>query len=407
MEVDDQLLDEFARRLGRPGETSWEEQEAFLRNPIIRALAVGVGVDLGHLDSLRRDVRESAIASIQAAISFAELGWTVSARAPDRHAYAEALRIWRETADPAAVDDCLTKWWNDGKTYLRGTFGPMTPLAGRHQPTLDLLLERNRLLIKALDHHERGEYEASVLIVLSQIDGLVFDLTDPPYGFFYEGKDHNFEDEATVAGMPVFLRSARKAVLRDPRMTSLSGSFQRGPIVHGRQLAFGTLTNSTKAFAMLGGVVEWLKPKALEKTERLQLEHEAIYAGSGARDAEGRRLDARGFSDARSSLRWLAIREANEYRSGGRYRDDMNVMFPSSELGMMKRRDSIRLALADDGRSYWAWCPTDSAVCFGIAATEGDVMSSFYADVGPPRAPGEDPRWIAELDGRPPDWSGD
>lgn len=112
---------------------------------------------------------------------------------------------------------CLTKSWNDGKAYLRGTFGP----AGRHERTLSLLLARNRLLINALEHLEREEYEASVLIVLSQIDGLVFDLTDPPYGFFYDGKDHDFVDDATVAGMPVFLRAVRRAVLRDPRTTSL------------------------------------------------------------------------------------------------------------------------------------------------------------------------------------------
>ncbi|PZR64172.1 MAG: hypothetical protein DLM71_03105 [Chloroflexi bacterium] len=283
----------------------------------------------------------------------------------------------------------------------------MTTLAGRHEPTLDLLLERNRLLTKALEHHERGEYEASVLIVLSQIDGLVFDLTDPSYGFFHEGKDHHFEDDATVAGMPVFLRAVRKSVLRDPRPTSVSGAFQRGPIIHGRQLAFGTLTNSTKAFALLAGVVEWLKPKAHEKTERLQAEHEAKYTGSDERDPEGRRLDARGFSDTRDSLRWLAIREANEFRSTGRYRGDLEAMFPPSEIGMMKRRDAIRLTVSDDARSYWAWCRTDSELCFGIAATEGDATSSYYAAVGPPGAPGDDRQWVAELDGMLPDWRGD
>jgi len=30
----------------------------------------------------------------------------------------------------------------------------------------------------------------------------------------------------------------------------------------GRQLAYGTEVNSTKAFALLSGVIDWLKPKA-------------------------------------------------------------------------------------------------------------------------------------------------
>ncbi|PZR64171.1 MAG: hypothetical protein DLM71_03100 [Chloroflexi bacterium] len=82
MDVDDQLLGEFTRRIGGPGEQTWKDQEAFLANPVIRALAFGLGVDLSALDNLHHDVRESAIASIQAAIWFSEFGWTVSARAP-------------------------------------------------------------------------------------------------------------------------------------------------------------------------------------------------------------------------------------------------------------------------------------------------------------------------------------
>jgi hypothetical protein len=34
-------------------------------------------------------------------------------------------------------------------------------------------------------------------------------------------------------------------------------------------------------------------------------------------------------------------------------------------------------------------------------------MESKYADVGPPSAPGEDPRWVGSFDDEPPDWSGD
>jgi hypothetical protein len=32
--------------------------------------------------------------------------------------------------------------------------------------------------------------------------------------------------------------------------------------MHGRYVAFGTETNSTKAFALLAGLLEWLKPRA-------------------------------------------------------------------------------------------------------------------------------------------------
>jgi len=369
----------MARRMSGVTGPKWQQQKDFVRflgNPILRSLASGLGIDVEGLLSQQRDVRESTAATLRAAIWFGPFGWTVSGHQLKSSDYVEAVRLWVKTADEAAIDEHLTRAWAD-PVWLRRSFGPLTTLAGRHEVTLDLLLERNKLLYKALDHHERGEYEASTIIVLAQIDGLTFDFTDNKYGFFHGGKDHFFEDDATLAGMPDFLRTVRKAVNRDDRKTSLLAAFRRHPIFHGRYLAFGTETNSTKAFALLAGVLEWLKPKAAVLTETRQAEHEVRYAGSDERDEEGRRLDRRGFSETRESLRWLSIRETNEYRARGRYNGDL------------------------------AWCPSDTTVCFGIAARDGEVTSSLYADVDPPRAPDADSRWVHESDDRLPDWSGD
>ena len=205
-------------------------------------------------------------ALLQAAIWFGPFGWTVSGHRLRASDYVEAVALWEETADIALVDAYLTRAWNDD-VWLRGSFGPMTTLARGDDAILGLLLARQELLDKALDHHSRAEFEASTLIVLSQIDGLTFDFTNGRFGFFYGAKDHFFEDDATLAGMPEFLKTVRKAVNRDVRQTTRSSSFQRGPIVHGRHLGFGTATNSTKAFALLSGVIEWLGPRADARAE--------------------------------------------------------------------------------------------------------------------------------------------
>lgn len=404
--VDEKLLDDFVRRISSPGDMLRREQEALLRNPLLRGLSAVLGVDLAHLDEMQRDARESQVGWLRAAAEFTKFGWTPSARGPHRHAYVEAVEIWDRTRDPCAVDECLTNWWNDGVGHLRNAVGPVISLAGRHEPTRNLLLARDRLIKKALKHHQAGEYEASVLILLAQTDGVILDFTDPPFGFFYRGKDHDFEDDATVAGMPIVLRVVRHAVNRDVKRTSASDAFERNGIVHGRHLGFGTQTNSTKAIALLGGVIEWLKPRAHEATERRQASLEARHAGSDARDEEGRRLDRRGFVETRESLRWLAIREANEYKNNGQYRDDLQTMFPPYELGMMTRRDAIRMTIAPDGCSYWAWAQTDSEFCFGLAGVEGEYTTAYYADVGPPGPFGEDARWVESID-QPPDWDGD
>jgi hypothetical protein len=170
---------------------------------------------------------------------------------------------------------------------------------------------------------------------------------------------------------------------------------------------YGTETNSTKAFARLSGVLEWLKPKAAILTDRWQAEHEAKWAGSAGRDEDGTRLDQRRFSETRESLRWLAICKANEHRNHGRYKADLLGMSPATGIGKIQRVDRTPLTVAPDGHSYWAWCPSDTDICFGIAARDGEGMESKYADVGPLSVPEEDPRWVGPLDDEPPDWSGD
>lgn len=260
----------MARRLGGVKGPTWEQQKdliQFLRSPVLRSLATGIGIDVDALISQQRDVRESTAATLQAAIWFGPLGWTVSGHRLKSTDYIDAVRLWDTTPDEARIDEHLTRAWADS-VWLRGSFGPMTTLAGGHEPTLDLLLERHALLSKALDHHDRGEYEASTLIVLGQIDGLTFDFTEGKHGFFFRGQDRFFEDDSTLAGMPDFLRVVRKAVNRPDGSTSSSTAFRRHPIVHGRYPAFGTETNSTKAFALLSGVLGWLKPKAAVLTEK-------------------------------------------------------------------------------------------------------------------------------------------
>jgi hypothetical protein len=272
MDPNDPRLDELARRMSRIRMVSSpEKQKELLRSlatPQMRALARGAGVDIDSVLKLTADAQRSSVATLQAAIYFGPLGWMVLGHQISSAHMIEAVDIWEATHDEAAIDQHLVDAW--ANYNLKRSFGPMTTLGGDHGPTLDLLLERDTLLRKALEHHERGEFVASTLIVLTQIDGLTFDFTEPSHGFFYDAKDDFFEDDTTLAGMPDFLRVVRHAVHARDAKTSMSTSFHRHPIVHGRYPAFGTVVNSTKAFALLSGVIEWLAPKAKVLTEKWQ-----------------------------------------------------------------------------------------------------------------------------------------
>jgi hypothetical protein len=287
VDPNDPRLEALARRLSGLTDEKWRQQQdliALLELPGIRDLASGLGVEVDGLTTQQREVGEGTAAMLLAATLFGPFGWTITTRQLKMTDHIEAVRLWNQSHEDAAVDEFLTRAWADGDgVWFRGSFGPLTTLAGRHEATLDLLLERNRLMHRALDHHRAGEYEASTMLVLSQVDGLTLDFTEGKFGFFWKGSPQDFIDEATVVGMPDFLARVFLAVNQPDNTTSLSTAFRRKPIMHGRYLAFGTETNSTKAFALMAGVLEWLKPRAVVLTERWQAEHEAKWAGSKER----------------------------------------------------------------------------------------------------------------------------
>ena len=389
----------------------WKQQRdflTFLSLPGVRLLASSLGIQVDDLLAQQREAMQGTAAILMAATLFGQFGWTITAHRLKTTDYIGAIRVWEQTHNESAVDDFLTRAWaSDDGVWLRGSFGPLTTLSGKHDATLDLLLERNRLMYKALDHHKAGEYEASTMLVLSQVDGLTLDFTEGRFGFFYRAEDEFFQDDETVAGMPEFLRNVRHALNARDNETSLSTAFRRHPIMHGRYPAFGTETNSTKGFALMAGLLDWLRPRAKVITAQWQAAHEAKYAGSTERDAKGKRLDQRGFSETRESLQWLGIRQSSEYRNHGRYNSNLRGMFPVQGIGHMKRRDQTTLRVSPDGQAWWAWCPSDTSIVFGLGAKGGETSSYFYADDGSPGALGVDPRWVYEIDDRPPDWEGE
>jgi hypothetical protein len=149
VDPNDPRLNTLARRLSGLTNEKWQQQQdlvAVLRLPGIRHLASGLGVKVDDLTAMQREVGEGTAALLLAATLFGPLGWTITTRQLKMTDHLNAVRLWEQTHDEAAVDEFLTRAWADEDgVWLRGSFGPLTTLAGRHEATLDLLLERNRL----------------------------------------------------------------------------------------------------------------------------------------------------------------------------------------------------------------------------------------------------------------------
>ena len=257
--MDEQTLDDLIHRMGMDP-ANWRSQRVWLQNPLVHALAAAALVDLSPV---RRDLEEAIeglVALARATVLLGPRGWTVAGDRVASGTYARAVALIDADADESAVDQVMTKAWSN-RVSLRGTYGPIPWLYGPDDASINLMIGRIALLNQALEHHLRGEYAAAVLIVLSQIDGITLDATKNKHGFFIRADGLPLEDSSTIAGLPGNLSATRDAIRADRWKTTMDGRLVRHPIMHGRELAYGTEVNSCKTFGLLGSVIEFLRAR--------------------------------------------------------------------------------------------------------------------------------------------------
>jgi hypothetical protein len=119
---------------------------------------------------------------------------------------------------------------------------------------------RRALVELALQDHREARFHASIPLVLAQIDGLVYDVARAS---FYDPKRRERLYAAnTMAGHPEGL-AALAEILGKPRRKTTSSVLDlpyRHGVLHGRDLGYATLENSTKAFCAFAALREWALP---------------------------------------------------------------------------------------------------------------------------------------------------
>jgi len=342
-----------------------------------------------------------------AIITFAPSGWAPSSLIPTQP-YSAALHTYRETGNLEAAEAVLVEAWNE-QNRLRLLLRPLLGLGAGYEPLNETFRLRWRLVDKALRHHEAGSFEASVPIVLAQIDGIVSDVTEQQAWYFQgKGRASYLVDDRTVAGLPEGLEPLRNLVSRSVKHSGATGALVRHGILHGQELGYDTLINSTKAFVLLLEIVDWAQPRARKLANRLQHEREERYAGSNALDERGRRMDRRGFDRAKDGLRNLALRQIAEYRHHQRYGFDLDAMFPgqAQDDDFLRNRAEVTLMTSEDRQQFWAWRTTPSGFCFGIAGREGSTQEWLYAESSPPTGGSDaEAKWKGPGQLHSPDWS--
>lgn len=118
-------------------------------------------------------------------------------------------------------------------------------------------------------------------------------------------------------------------------------------------------------------------------TEQEDLERQRLqkqYEGSAAVDGDGRRLDRRGFADAKTSLLTLASFQAGHFKRKGRYATNLEVILPMSMARLIDTEpDQIILNTNNAGDEYWIYAGTPANFYFGVAGRDGDHPTWLYA----------------------------
>jgi hypothetical protein len=207
----------------------------------------------------------------QAVVLFTPLGWAPLSRAPVE-IYREALAVYRRTGSIDEAEQRLLEGWNQDD-WLRFAMLPLQAVGAGHDELYPISLERWRLVEKALGHHRNGAYEASVPIVLAQVDGICQDLVgskEDMQFFRLVPKTQYFADASTIAGMPAGLEHLRPLFSEVMRKSGVTGKLSRHGILHGRELRYDTEMNSTKVLVLLAAVIEWAQAEAREKVAGLR-----------------------------------------------------------------------------------------------------------------------------------------
>jgi hypothetical protein len=224
--------------------------------PLLRVLGAPEG-ELDNLASLTRRVQRNMDDLERRLRLLAPLGWLVFEGGPDE-AYQQAADLL-EGGDSEAAERVLCDAWNEDRAALLR--GPLHQVMDLYElPEDDALVEdtipfeRCQEIKEAVDLHLAGRYRGAIHISLAQLDGIAADCAENGRGLF--ARDGlTVTDNSTAVGHPANLAQMRRLLTRHCPSTTRNGRLLRHGIVHGRELGYGTATNSTKALVTLLGLI--------------------------------------------------------------------------------------------------------------------------------------------------------
>lgn len=338
----------------------------FFQSGLGKTIARVAGADISAVENLSKLLDETA----DAALLVAPLGWPKVGIRPTGF-YGDAAEAVKN-GDIELAERILIRGWNEKDTFEFGIKRVLS-LFGGDLSKRDILQKRYHLLSKALSHHRQEAYEASVPIVLSQIEGLMKDvlgidlysrkfLTEPKI----IGLDLSPEMRCSLAGLHGMLT-------KNVSSSRVTGILSRHGILHGRELGYDTAVNSTKVFVALLAVIEWLQPASNQLADKSYEERLAKYLGSNEVDETARRLDRAGFPEAKQDLDTMSLLQLRYLERHGVFAAEIADLEAEGTIQLFAfRLAQPTIRCTDDKQEYWSWVETPGGYVFGTARQAKD-----------------------------------
>ncbi len=403
--ADEQNEKTYKERIDPGGELEREAQglEALASLRSVKWLLKRRGTDpdelLANIQEQRQNIAELTSAPDRIATALSPLGWPYFSSVP-HDAYVAAASLV-EHGKVEEAEALIADAWNENDVMLGWAAARVFGLYG---PDWDFetAMNRQRLLKEAFELHKAEHYAGAISITLAQMEGIFIDMTGKGANAFFEKNNPHLLDDETLPGHSLGLKALAKFMTVGVNKTGASGKLTRHGIFHGRELGYDNRINSTKALTGALALIEWAQPRAVELQEQAAEERNRRYAGSKEVDQWGRRIDQRGFKEAKALLRNVQGRQKTFYLQHQRYATDRKTLDRGGSL-----KGDFELRTSPNAQAWWAWAVTEPAVVFGLASRDGEFQErEFVAEDPPTGGIGQDNRWrnLYEGDEEYPDW---
>lgn len=378
-------VEELLARMGAaPTLDEIEELEALVASiPDLRL------TEVEELSRRASDFRSGLGEVVAACERYGRRGWALS------HVPPRVLRnVPSEPDDDVGVSIAVEPW------LLTTPLAARCGLLGcRDDELRELARHRAGLVARALRLHASGEYAAAILLAYSQCDGIVQDCEGREPFTTKAGRRAELGDHRTLAGAPLGLQRAitwhgRHSVPSE--RTRLS----RHATLHGASVGFDTRENSAKVLLLLSAVLQWAQPRFAQLADSRVAERSAANTDRDGVDSNGWRLDKRGFTEARTALKFLQVDQQNFHHQHGRFgnTDELATDVACLQQSMWSRPNVDIEVVAEDDR--WEG-QVKSEAGWWFALRETPTGTQYYDGRA---APDASSIWRENDDGN---WSGD